>query len=76
MRVTLTLPDHLAKRFLVTIPSRERSATVARLLEQDLARREQALEAACLAANADTALAAEIEEWQAFDDGLEDANEP
>lgn len=75
MRVTLTLPDHIAKRFLVAIPSRERSATVARLLEQELAQREQVLEAACLAANADTTLAAEIEEWQAFDDELEGAKE-
>jgi predicted protein tyrosine phosphatase len=66
MRITLTLPDHLAKRFLVSVPSRERSATVARLLEQELAQRERDLEAACLAANADTALTANVEEWQAL----------
>ena len=66
------MPDPLAQRFLATVPSRERSATVARLLEQELARREQALEAVCLAANADAALVTEIEEWQGFDDGFED----
>lgn len=74
MRITLTLPDPLAKRFLTTIPSQERSATIAYLLERELAQREQALEAACLAANLDTALAAEIEEWQSFEDNLEDTS--
>ncbi|MBI3249001.1 MAG: hypothetical protein HYZ50_21065 [Deltaproteobacteria bacterium] len=74
MRITLTLPDQLAKRFLVTVPSRERSATIVHLLEQELAQREQALEAACLAANIDTALVTETEEWQSFDDNLEDTN--
>lgn len=72
MRVTLSLPDALAHRFLATVPSRERSATVARLLEQELARREASLEAACHAANADAALEAEIDEWQGFEDALED----
>lgn len=70
MRITLTIPDQLAKRFLVTVPSRERSAIIAHLLEQELTQREQALEAVCLAANIDTALAVEIEEWQAFDNNL------
>lgn len=51
---------------------RERSSTVARLLEKELAEREKALQAACLAANEDDALASEIEEWQAFDDNQEE----
>jgi len=72
MRITLSLPDSLAQRFLANIPIRERSATVARLLEKELAEREKALQAACLAANEDEALAGEIEEWQAFDDNPEE----
>ncbi|MBY0354555.1 MAG: hypothetical protein K2Q12_02370 [Rickettsiales bacterium] len=68
MRITLSLPDPLARQFLAVIPNRERSATVARLLEQELKLRQSALEAACLAANADTVLQAETQEWQAFDD--------
>jgi|GEM_PF-902845 metal-responsive CopG/Arc/MetJ family transcriptional regulator len=72
MRITLSLPDSLAQRFLASIPIRERSATVARLLEKELAEREKALQAACLAANKDAALASEIEEWQAFDDNQEE----
>jgi len=61
MRITISLPDQLASRFLALVPNRERSATIARLLEQELAQRESALEQACLAANADPVLANEIE---------------
>jgi len=72
MRITISLPDHLASRFFALVSSRERSATIARLLEQELAQREHALEQACLAANADGALGAEIDEWQAFEDDIEE----
>jgi len=68
MRLTLSLPDSLARRFLAAVPNRQRSAVVARLIEEELARHQRRLEDACLAANADTALEAEIGEWQAFDD--------
>lgn len=68
MRITLSLPDHLAARFLAAVPSRKRSATVAKLLEHELATHETQLERACRSANSDAALATEIEEWQAFDD--------
>ena len=66
--MTFSLPDALAQRFLASVPSRERSATIAKLLEVELAKRDHALEAACHAANADAALTAEIAEWQAFED--------
>ena len=39
MRITISLPDHLASRFFALVSSRERSATIARLLEQELAQR-------------------------------------
>ena len=68
MRITLSLPDRLAARFLAAVPSRRRSATVARLLERELTTHESQLERACHAANTDRALAAEIDEWQSFDD--------
>ena len=70
MRITLSLPDHLAARFLAAVPRRRRSATVAKLLQRELATHESQLERSCHAANADAALAAEIEEWQSFDDDL------
>jgi len=68
MRMTFSLPESLAHRFLAAVPFRERSATVARLLEKELAKHEKGLEAACRAANADEALNAEIAEWQSFED--------
>ncbi len=66
--MTISLPDGIARRFFAAVPSRRRSAAVARLIEKDLASREAALEKACRAANADRKLAAEVEEWQSFDD--------
>ncbi len=68
MRVTLSLPDPLAERFLALVPNRKRSSTVARLLEKELARREHELEQACRAANADPVLAEDVAKWQSFDD--------
>ncbi len=70
MRVTPSLPDPLAGKLLVQVPDRERSATVARLLERELARRERELEEACQAANADSVLAEEVAEWQSFGDAV------
>jgi len=76
MRITLSLPDDLARRFLAAIPDRKRSAIVARLLEEELRRHEKQLEQACRAANQDAALATETTEWQAFDDPLPRVAEP
>ena len=70
MRVTVSLPDALARRFQAAVPPRRRSSTVARLLELELVKREGELAKACEAANADSRLAEEIDEWQAFDDVL------
>jgi metal-responsive CopG/Arc/MetJ family transcriptional regulator len=76
MRITISLPDQLASRFLALVPNRERSATIARLLEQELAQRESALEQACLAANANQELANEIEVWQGVNDNSEESPTP
>lgn len=75
MRMTFSLPDALARRFLAGVPFRERSATIAKLLEQELAKRDNALAATCQAANADTALTADIDAWQAFEDDAEEYDE-
>jgi hypothetical protein len=76
MRITLSLPDELARRFLAAVPDRRRSALVARLLQDELRRYEERLASACRAANRDEALAGETEEWQAFDDPLPRVAEP
>lgn len=72
MRITLSIPDAVAHRFQVAVPPRQRSRLVTRLLEETLARHDDSLAAACRAANHDTALAREIEAWQAFDDKVEE----
>ena len=72
MRITLSIPDPVALRFRAAVPPRRRSRLVTLLLEQELARRDEALAAACRAANSDTALERDIDEWQAFDDGVEE----
>jgi len=68
MRVTLSLPDELARKFQATVPPRQRSQTVARLLESELAKIDQSLADACLAANQDENLNQEIDDWQSFED--------
>lgn len=71
MRITLSIPDAIAYRFQAAIPPRQRSRLVSRLLEASLASHEDALAAACRAANEDRELEREIDDWQAFDDGEE-----
>jgi ATP phosphoribosyltransferase len=44
MRITLSLPDELARRFLAAVPDRKRSALVARLLAAELQRYERRIE--------------------------------
>jgi hypothetical protein len=70
MRLTLSIPNAIAYRFQVAVPARQRSKLVTRLLEQNLAEREDLLAVACRAANKDTRLAKETDEWQAFEDEI------
>ncbi len=72
MRMTLSIPDDVARRFQAAVPARRRSRLVTLLLERELSERDKSLAAACRAANRDRALAREIDEWQAFDDGFEE----
>ncbi|MBW2283894.1 MAG: hypothetical protein JRF65_04750 [Deltaproteobacteria bacterium] len=72
MRITLSIPDTVARRFQAAVPARQRSRLVTRLLEQELSKRDDSLAAACRAANRDKALVHEIDEWQSFDDGIEE----
>lgn len=67
MRVTLSIPDVVARRFRAMVPPRRRSGLVTALLEKELVKREGGIAQACLAANRDQALEREIDEWQAFE---------
>lgn len=70
MRITLSIPESVARRFRTSVPQRQRSRLVTALLERELARREGSLAQACLAANRDRTLETEIDEWQAFEEGV------
>jgi hypothetical protein len=65
MRITLCIPDAIAHRLQAAVPPRQRSRFVSRLLEGSLASHEDDLAAACRAANEDTELEREIDDWQA-----------
>ena len=72
MRMTLSIPDAVAHRFQAAVPARQRSRLVTRLLKHELSERDNSLASACRAANRDKALQREIDEWQSFDDGIEE----
>ena len=71
MRITLSIPDTVARQFQAAVPARQRSRLVTRLLERELAERDDVLAVACRDANRDEALEREIDEWQSFEDELE-----
>ena len=70
--MTLSIPDAVAHRFQAAVPARKRSGLVTRLLRQELSVRDNTLAAACRAANRDKALRREVDEWQSFDDGIDE----
>lgn len=72
MRITLSIPDSVARRFQAAVPPRQRSRLVTALLERELSEQDDALATACRAANRDQGLEREIDEWQAFEDGTEE----
>jgi len=68
--MTLSIPDTVAHRFQVAVPPRQRSRLIVQLLEGVLTQHENSLATACRAANRDKVLEQEIEDWQAFEDGV------
>jgi len=68
MRITLSIPEPVARKFRTAVPPRQRSRLVTRLIEAELEKEERQLASACLQANADTTLSDEVDEWQAFED--------
>lgn len=72
MKVLVSIPDSLYSRMTATIPSRQRSRLIAKLLEDELGKREQELYQAALAVEQDEELGAEMKEWDGtVGDGIE-----
>jgi hypothetical protein len=64
MQLLLHLPESLAERFRRSIPARQRSDFVAKLLEKALPVEEDPLYLAALEVEQDAALGAEMWEWR------------
>ncbi len=69
-KMTFTIPDDLASRFVGRVPARDRSRYVADALAEKLAQRDRQLVRACVAANANPDVK-EIEgDFDALTDGI------
>ena len=64
MQLLLHLPDGLAERFKQVVPPRQRSAFVARLLEEALPEENDPLYQIALEVEQDAALNTEMQEWR------------
>jgi hypothetical protein len=71
-KMTFSIPDSLARKFIRQVPPRERSRYLAGVLEQSLKRREQNLARACKLANQDPDAAAIEKEMDAIRDPIEE----
>jgi len=72
MKVLVSIPDSLYSRMIATIPARQRSKLIAKLLEDEVEKREQELYQAALAVEQDEALGAEMKDWDVTSgDGIE-----
>lgn len=63
-KVLISLPDDLARRMRVVIPSRQRSKVIAALLKNEVEQREQVLYGCACDVEADEALNEEMAEWE------------
>ncbi len=75
-KMLFSVPDQLASRFRSVIPSRQRSAVIARLLEKEVTQREDALYQCAVSVqaedNANPLLQQEVRDWgMAIGDGLD-----
>ena len=68
----ILMPDILAARMKAALPTGQRSKVIARILEEEIDRRESELYECAMAVEADTALNEELEAWESTTgDGVE-----
>jgi len=71
-KVLVSIPDNLADRMKAIIPPRQRSKVLAKLLEDEVKRRESELYQCALKVEDDQALSAEMEDWNTtIGDGID-----
>lgn len=73
-KILVSVPNELYARIRVAIPERQRSKVFTRLIEAELARQDEVLYQAALAAENDKSLNKEMSKIESdmFKDGLED----
>ncbi len=72
MKILVSIPDSLYSRMMATIPLGQRSKLIAKLLEDEVKKREQELYQAALAVEQDEELGAEMKDWDVtLGDGIE-----
>ena len=74
-QMTFEIPEEVADEFNRAVPASEQSAFVARQLKRRASRptlTQEQWDAAAVGANADDQLNADVEEWQAFSDPIEE----
>ena len=72
-KVLISMPDQLATRMRAAIPTRQRSKTIARLIEKEIKKRERALYECAAAVEKDSGLHHEMKDWDVtLQDGLDD----
>ena len=72
-KILISIPDEQAARMRATIPARQRSKVIVKLIENEVARREKLLYDCAVAVEKDEKLSAEMEDWKdTLQDGLMD----
>ncbi|CAN5225983.1 hypothetical protein BH10PSE19_BH10PSE19_06110 [soil metagenome] len=71
-KILISIPDQLASRMKVAIPTRQRSKTITRLIETEVEKREKSLYECAVAVENDAALHREMKDWDiTLQDGLD-----
>lgn len=74
-KVLISMPDQLAIRMKAAIPARQRSKTIRRLIEEEIAKREKILYECAVSVEKDSALNQEMQDWDITNqDGLDDGS--
>lgn len=72
-KILISIPDAIVQRMRATIPPRQRSKIIVKLIEKEIEKRERALYECALAVEKDISLNKEMQEWNiTAKDGLAD----
>jgi hypothetical protein len=71
----ISMPDNLATRMRASIPVRQRSKTIVRLIDEEVKKRERLLYECAIAVEKDASLNQEMKEWDVtLSDGVKNGS--